>query len=105
MAKKSKKRVAPKVKLPPFPWETEVTLADGTSAALARAPLRQDTVEEGIEVSGDRVIIHRARVWRTKQPPMMKILNPAYRAAIGPSWHRLELTNRIEGGKFGRTGS
>lgn len=82
MAKKRKNRVAPKVNLPPFPWETEATLPDGTTARLARGRVEQASIDLGYEIDGERIIGHRARVWRTKQPPMLRVLNACARAAM-----------------------
>ncbi|MQQ09097.1 hypothetical protein GFB49_11580 [Epibacterium sp. SM1979] len=81
MARKGKKRPAPKVTLPPFTWDTEATLSDGGTYNLARPAVRQDNIET-LGVEDDRIVSHRARVWRVKQPPVLRILNPAAKAAV-----------------------
>lgn len=81
MTRKGKKRAAPKVTLPPFTWDTEATLPGGETHSLARPTIRQASIETHT-VEGDRIMSHRARVWRVKQPPVLRILNPAARAAV-----------------------
>jgi hypothetical protein len=83
MATRRKPKPKPKITLPPFTWETHATPLGGAPARLARPDLEEADIDAGCERRADgEVIANRARVWRTRLPPVMANLNPASRAAV-----------------------
>lgn len=72
----------PRVKLPPFPWETHC-VRNGRRVRMARPDLEQAEVIEGYEPGSDGgMVARRARVWRTVMPPILRNLNPSSQAAM-----------------------
>lgn len=83
MAKKRKTHRQPSKPAIPFEWETEVHLRGVGRVRTARPDLEQGEVDLDSERGPDgEVITRKARIWRTKLPPVLSVLNPASRAAV-----------------------
>ncbi|MBT8169886.1 hypothetical protein [Falsiruegeria litorea] len=107
MARNRKARLKPKITLPPFEWETHTVTADGQRVRLGRSEVEQVDIDiESVQGSDGALVVRRARVWKTKTPPIMRNLNPAARCAVFDYIEATEVVGGSVGGSdAGGTGS